>query len=480
MDKKLFLSKYFFLFVTLIIGTSYILIKSKMNLASLGGYDSAVFSTIGFSWTQGLIPYKDLFDHKGPLLYLLNALGFYIFNEFYGILIFEIIFFAINIFIFFSFCKDNKYSFFIAFIFSLFYLNTIFQEGNLTEEYAITFNLLACLFSTKKYSSRFYFYGLLGGLLCLLRPNTAAPTLIIFFIDLLSQHRKLLFLSIIKCALSFLFTILVPISYFLYHNALDDFIKCYILFNITYTSISKENFIFIELVHIIKNFYFYIPLFIMLFYISQKNKVLSLKLLCIFIFSMLFTAISGRNYPHYFMITIPSAYLIISNFITLYKTDETILTLINKYYLSSSISYKLKTFAHSRKSIFIFFLGGVLVFHYIFIIYQSITPTNLITIREFFYQHGISDKSSLLNLAEHHASKLFYILKIPPKEKDFFPKTASVTSKFSEIINKKHIPCPEDDYDLIIIPSGSELKCPSYSYFKTPLTTLTIYKRNDN
>lgn len=37
--------------------------------------DTNIYFTIGRGMTRGLAPYRDLFDHKGPLLYLLYALG---------------------------------------------------------------------------------------------------------------------------------------------------------------------------------------------------------------------------------------------------------------------------------------------------------------------------------------------------------------------------------------------------------------------
>lgn len=40
------------------------------------GHDSAVFQIIGKGWLDGYIPYRDLFDHKGPLLFLINAVGY--------------------------------------------------------------------------------------------------------------------------------------------------------------------------------------------------------------------------------------------------------------------------------------------------------------------------------------------------------------------------------------------------------------------
>ena len=37
--------------------------------------DSSVFQYIGREILQGNIPYRDTFDHKGPLIYLINSLG---------------------------------------------------------------------------------------------------------------------------------------------------------------------------------------------------------------------------------------------------------------------------------------------------------------------------------------------------------------------------------------------------------------------
>lgn len=36
------------------------------------GGDSTIFQLIGKSWLEGALPYKDIFDHKGPLIFLLT------------------------------------------------------------------------------------------------------------------------------------------------------------------------------------------------------------------------------------------------------------------------------------------------------------------------------------------------------------------------------------------------------------------------
>ena len=55
------------------------------------GHDSAVFQSIGKGWSKGYIPYLDSFDHKGPLLFALNALG-YIIGGKNGLFILQLLF----------------------------------------------------------------------------------------------------------------------------------------------------------------------------------------------------------------------------------------------------------------------------------------------------------------------------------------------------------------------------------------------------
>src|SRR5574344_1456659 len=47
-------------------------------LYSIEFADSAVFKMMGHVLLNGGVPYVDYFDHKGPYLYLINAIGEYI------------------------------------------------------------------------------------------------------------------------------------------------------------------------------------------------------------------------------------------------------------------------------------------------------------------------------------------------------------------------------------------------------------------
>lgn len=62
--------------------------------------DSAIFQTIGAFWAKGRLPYVELWDHKGPLIFAIDAIGYRI-GERHGILIIQIISMSItNIFLF--------------------------------------------------------------------------------------------------------------------------------------------------------------------------------------------------------------------------------------------------------------------------------------------------------------------------------------------------------------------------------------------
>ena len=54
---------------------SAVLVPSRMLFSSGAPNDSSVFAYIGWAMTRGLSPYRDLWDHKGPLLYSLQFAG---------------------------------------------------------------------------------------------------------------------------------------------------------------------------------------------------------------------------------------------------------------------------------------------------------------------------------------------------------------------------------------------------------------------
>lgn len=89
------------------------------------GGDSAQFLTIGKEWMLGRIPYKELFDHKGPFIFFVDMLGFMITGNKSGIVIIQSIFSIITVNALFDLAKlhfnSNRYAITVVVIFMVIY-----------------------------------------------------------------------------------------------------------------------------------------------------------------------------------------------------------------------------------------------------------------------------------------------------------------------------------------------------------------------
>ena len=53
--------------------------------------DSSAFLYDGLSLTKGLVMYKDFFDHKGPLIFIINYLGINLTGGILGVWVLEVL-----------------------------------------------------------------------------------------------------------------------------------------------------------------------------------------------------------------------------------------------------------------------------------------------------------------------------------------------------------------------------------------------------
>ena len=105
----------------------------------LGG-DSAIFQAIGKYWTQGYLPYVDLFDHKGPLIFFINAIGYMIYPR-SGIMALQIICLYLScLFIWraMELYLSNRWKVFFLLL-TLIYYAAHYEEGNHVTEYTLPF-----------------------------------------------------------------------------------------------------------------------------------------------------------------------------------------------------------------------------------------------------------------------------------------------------------------------------------------------------
>lgn len=108
------------------------------------GHDAGIFAYIGYAITQGKRLYLDAWDNKGPLLYLINALGILI-DYRYGICILEFItLFSSSVLLYKTakmfLAREASLACAVA---CMMPLVGLLEGGNLSEEYALPFTLLA-------------------------------------------------------------------------------------------------------------------------------------------------------------------------------------------------------------------------------------------------------------------------------------------------------------------------------------------------
>ncbi len=154
------------------------------NPFSIGrtGIDSSVFHYIARVILKGGMPYRDSFDHKGPLIYLLDALGLAI-NMRIGVWMIELLFIFLTFLFSYKIAKMlrcNDIKSLLAVMVSMLTLEYYFEGGNFVEEYACALIMIALYIFIKFFINRdvknieLIICGMTFGAVCLLRINMAA------------------------------------------------------------------------------------------------------------------------------------------------------------------------------------------------------------------------------------------------------------------------------------------------------------------
>lgn len=209
--------------------------------------DSSVFKYIALVMSRGGMPYADAFDHKGPIIYLLNLLGMQI-AYMRGIWVVEFICMFGTLLSMYKvsrlFC--GRLASCISVLICGKYIFDYFQYGNFTEEYAMlpicvsTFIFLDYMLNDKVNKVRLTLCGLCFASVCLLRANMVAVWVVfcaVIFVKLLWVRD---WITVRKFVIHFVLgmcMLFVPIFLWLGVNgAFDDFVQNYLVFNLTYST----------------------------------------------------------------------------------------------------------------------------------------------------------------------------------------------------------------------------------------------------
>lgn len=207
--------------------------------------DCSVFKTVANAWLDGKIPYKDIFDHKGPYQYLINVIGLLI-SEKWGLFLLSAINLSIVTNITWAVCRlwlRPLQSVICICIFLGCYICVI-SGGNMTESWSLLFCVLPLFLfcrGIKRADSRLWYniiYGFCFGIIAFIRINNGiipAAIILVVFIKALRERQIVLSLKQIVLQLLGLAIAIAPmIIYFGYNGALYDMIYANYIFNMEY------------------------------------------------------------------------------------------------------------------------------------------------------------------------------------------------------------------------------------------------------
>lgn len=209
--------------------------------------DSSAFIYVAQGILEGEVPYVDRWDHKGPVIYLLNATGLALLGM-WGIWLIEAAFLIGTVWLAYIVVKENfglaATPFPVAILAG--YFLYFAQGGNFTEQYALLFQFLAlylfvCIINSNGGRGRYALYlvsiGALAAAAFLLRPNLAGLWVAIgiywIFIDRHDAVKRVLW-SMAGAALAFL----PVVGIFAFVGGLSAFWDAAFIYNFAYSDVT--------------------------------------------------------------------------------------------------------------------------------------------------------------------------------------------------------------------------------------------------
>ena len=314
--------------------------------------DSSVFITAARTMLEGRIIYRDIFDHKGFYIYAINFLGALMSNKsLTGLWLVELLFMLSNAFIIMKIykvcCPDEnaqcvKYSLLLIILAILW--PPVFEGGNLSEEYTLTFQFLSIYLAVKYINSDYVkhspvimlVHGINAGIVLNMRPNHVfmwAGLGIVILLRLITKREYLNILHNFIAGIAGVAVGCLPVViYALVNNSLRETVFCTFIFNFMYLDANNTSLLYKIFRTVLNHREIFIlsALFISCMIIMIYKSKYKLYFFAMALFSVISIALSGRRYGHYYMyiipvLVIPSAVLI-KNF-----ADKTKLAAILKF-----------------------------------------------------------------------------------------------------------------------------------------------------
>jgi hypothetical protein len=291
-------------------------------------FDSAVYLYVSKMWARGYIPYADVWDNKGPVLYFINTLGYVLLGGFGPWLVqlaccYLTALFAYKVSLNLGCGKAAGVAagFYMAAV-----TYTLHWGGVISEEYGLpammaTLYITSCVHTQKRFFKwrETLVIGVLCGYTLLIRVNLVAlwAALVLFVFGYLVYKKS--FVTLIRHALLFLAGVAgvaLPFAvYFLYHGALDDLVFAVftssmgLLYNSLLGNLYSGVNTFFRLTcgaYAVIIIYFSVALLRAVYAEKGKKEPIEpLFLLCWLGISTVANSVSGYDYPHYAILYVP-------------------------------------------------------------------------------------------------------------------------------------------------------------------------------
>lgn len=308
----------------MIVGALYIIAVSPLNPKSLRlpDIDSSIFIYFGYGIHAGKVPYVDMIDHKGPLLWTIQWLGLFLGNwEMTGIWYLEWIMMTVDLLLLFlcaRFFIKNKLVCLLAVGLSVEPIVYLLEEGNYSEEWSLPFILFSLYifidYFVKDKLSRFKLFlcGMCMGAVLCIRPNMLGVWIGFAIAVLVRLVMKKQWRLIGRCLIWFCLgigaVILPYVVYYACRGALKDMWEWSIARNVGYVEAGSSGFFSPETMGFFlkKDILLYLPVFAgggICLYRRRFDWIWANMLF--YAVSLLLCTLGGRTFPHYAIVMIP-------------------------------------------------------------------------------------------------------------------------------------------------------------------------------
>ena len=284
------------------------------------GNDSLVFKHIGLALLQGKVPYIDLFDHKGPIVYFIDALGIGLTSGRWGLYLVYCLYIAMTTYIWWLtaalFVRPRQTVWPVAVALAAYLIVNV--EGNLTEEWSllpISYGLYVFVrhFVTGEpiTTKRFFLVGIAMGVVTFLRINNMAAVccaILFYIVYHLYQRDRVTIPMLFRSCLTILsgwalvFAVCCLAIFALYGSeGLEEMLYGTFTFNFEYMGFSPIVSTDRKKVYL----YFGLTTFVILLLLFMKKRLSALNILIALCYAGSFIALGTKGWSNYFIILAP-------------------------------------------------------------------------------------------------------------------------------------------------------------------------------